>query len=192
MNRVSPNEAVHLIAHSMGGLDSRFAVSRLGMSDRVLSLTTIATPHRGSPFADWGIRRLERWAKPLLKFFALPDEAFYNLTTEACRRFNADVSDAPTVRYYSVAGRCSLAWLSPEWLLPHEVIRRAEGANDGLVSVASATWGERTDVWDGDHVSLVNWPNPQACAGRLAVSSPPVFWSHSTTCRRGLLSRVVT
>ena len=74
------------------------------------------------------------------------------------------MSDVPTVRYFSVAGRCSLAWLSPEWLLPHEVIRQAEGPNDGMVSVASATWGEQTDVWDGDHVSLINWPNPQACA----------------------------
>src|SRR5262249_21527275 len=51
-----PGEAVHLIAHSMGGLDSRYMISRLGMADRVLSLTTIGTPHRGSPFADWGIR----------------------------------------------------------------------------------------------------------------------------------------
>src|SRR4051794_23641245 len=162
LDHVAPAEPVHVIAHSMGGLDARYAVSRLGMADRVLSLTTISTPHRGSPFADWGVRRLEWLAKPLFKFFAMPDQAFYDLTTDGCRAFNADVPDVPTVRYFSVAGRCSLAWLSPEWLLPHEVIRRAEGPNDGLVSVASATWGEQTDVWDGDHVSLINWPNPQA------------------------------
>jgi triacylglycerol lipase len=164
VDSVSPAESVHLIAHSMGGLDSRYAISRLDLADRVLSLTTIGTPHRGSPFADWGLRWLERWAKPVFKFFAVPDQAFYDLTTDGCCEFNAEVPDVPTVRYFSVAGRCSLAWLSPEWLLPHEVIRRVEGPNDGLVSVASATWGEATDVWDGDHVSLINWPNPQACA----------------------------
>src|SRR5947207_15261844 len=42
----SPDEPVHLIAHSMGGLDSRYMISRLGMGDRVLSLTTVGTPHR--------------------------------------------------------------------------------------------------------------------------------------------------
>jgi triacylglycerol lipase len=164
LDHVSPAEPVHVIAHSMGGLDTRYAISQLGMANRVLSLTTIGTPHRGSPFADWGIRRFERVAKPLLKFFAVPDQAFYDLTTEGCRTFNEQVPDVSAVRYFSVAGRCSLAWLSPEWLLPHEVIRRAEGPNDGMVSVASATWGEHTDVWAGDHVSLVNWPNPQAFA----------------------------
>src|ERR1700680_3312371 len=47
----SANEPVHLIAHSLGGLDARYMISRLGMADQVLTLTTIATPHRGSSFA---------------------------------------------------------------------------------------------------------------------------------------------
>jgi triacylglycerol lipase len=164
LDSVSLTEPVHLMTHSMGGLDARYMISRLGMAGRVLSLTTIGTPHRGSPIADWGVHRLGQYVKPLFQFFAVPDQAFYDLTTEACRTFNADVPDAPTVRYFSVAGRCTLAWLGPQWLIPYTVIRRTEGANDGMVSVASATWGEQTDVWDGDHISLVNWPNPQACA----------------------------
>lgn len=43
---------VHIIAHSMGGLDARFVISKLGFGDRVASLTTISTPHRGSNIAD--------------------------------------------------------------------------------------------------------------------------------------------
>jgi triacylglycerol lipase len=163
LNREVPRESVHVFAHSMGGLDARYMISRLGMEDRVLTLTTIGTPHRGSAFADWGIRRLERVVKPLLRRIGIPDQAFYDLTTEQCRAFNEAVPDVPTVRYASVAGRCTLPWLGLEWLLPHSVIRWYEGANDGLVSVASATYGERTDVWEGDHLSLINWPNPQAC-----------------------------
>jgi triacylglycerol lipase len=161
---VSPAEPVHLFAHSMGGLDARYMISRLGMADRVLSLTTIATPHRGSPFADWGVRRLGRFVSPIFRFFATPDQAFRDLTTDGCRAFNAEVPDAPSVRYFSVAGRCSPAWLSPEWVIPYSIIRRAEGPNDGMVSIASATWGEQTDIWEGYHVSLINWPNPQALA----------------------------
>ena len=44
---------VNIIAHSKGGLDSRYAVSRLDMDQYVASLTTINTPHRGCIFADY-------------------------------------------------------------------------------------------------------------------------------------------
>src|SRR5262245_41809375 len=57
LDRISPHEPVHIIAHSMGGLDARYFISKLGGADRVLSLTTVGTPHRGSPFADWGVAR---------------------------------------------------------------------------------------------------------------------------------------
>ena len=43
---------VNIVAHSMGGLDAREVVSVLGYGDRVASVTTIATPHRGSGVAD--------------------------------------------------------------------------------------------------------------------------------------------
>jgi triacylglycerol lipase len=167
-------EPVHIFAHSMGGLDSRYLISRLGMADRVLTLTTIATPHRGSSFADWGIHRLERVVKPLLALFDLPDEAFYDVTTAACRRFNDDVPDAPGVRYFSVAGRHDGHWRSPEWLFSHRVVLEAEGPNDGLVSLESASYGECTEVWEGDHLSLIRYgPNAlaQAC-GRWRDYTP--------------------
>jgi triacylglycerol lipase len=150
---------VHLIGHSMGGLDARFMISRLGMDAQVLSLTTVGTPHRGTAFADWGVRRLARLLCPLFRAAGVPDDAFFDLTTDAGRRFNEDVPDAPGVRYFSVAGVCERPWLGPEYRLPARIVERAEGPNDGLVSVASATWGEETVVWPGDHLNLVNWPN---------------------------------
>lgn len=159
-----PPEPVHIIAHSMGGLDARYMISKLGMADRVLSLTTLGTPHRGSSFADWGIRRVGSVVKPVLRLLRFSDQAFYDLTTESCARFNEDVPDAPGVSYYSVAGKCTTAWVGLEWQLPHYIVSRAEGPNDGIVSVASATYGSGCEIWHGDHMSLVNWPNLQACA----------------------------
>ena len=43
-------ERVYIIAHSGGGLDARFLASPggLGMGERVASITTISTPHRGA------------------------------------------------------------------------------------------------------------------------------------------------
>ncbi len=45
---------VNLIGHSQGGLDARVLASAagLGYGDRIASVTTIATPHRGSGVAD--------------------------------------------------------------------------------------------------------------------------------------------
>jgi triacylglycerol lipase len=160
LDKAFPDEPVHLIGHSMGGLDARYLISRLGMADRVLSLTTLGTPHRGSSFADWGVRRLRVVVEPLLKFLGMPYQAFFDLTVAACCSFNDQTPDHPGVRYFSVAGRFEPDWTSPEWHLPASVLKRQEGANDGVVSVASATWGESVEVWDADHLGLVNWKHP--------------------------------
>jgi triacylglycerol lipase len=156
-----PKDKIHVIAHSMGGLDARHMISRLGMHDRVLSLTTVGTPHRGSAFADWGIRRLGRSVKPFLNFWGVPTEAFDDLTTEACACFNERTPDAPDVRYYSVAGACPRELVPWVWW-PATRLAPDQGPNDGVVSVASATYGEGVEVWDADHMNLVNRPNPKA------------------------------
>lgn len=168
-----PREPVHIIAHSMGGLDARYLIARLGMADRVLSLTTIGTPHRGTSFADWGVRRLERVLKPIFDLLSIPRQAFYDLTTESCRRFNEMVLDSPQVRYVSVAGRHTHDWRNLRWQLFHRLVEKAEGPNDGVVSLASARWGADHEVWDGDHLSLVNWPDPVSqAAGRWQDRTP--------------------
>lgn len=156
LDRHAARQAVHLFAHSMGGLDSRYMISRLGMASRVLTLTTIGTPHRGTVFANWGLRRLGCFLRPVFDWLDLPEDAFHDLTTDRCRKFNEQVPDAPTVRYFSVAGQLETDWRAPEWHLPYRIVAEAEGPNDGLVSVASARYGERLDIWKGDHVSLVN------------------------------------
>jgi triacylglycerol lipase len=158
----SPHEPVHVIGHSMGGLDARYMISRLGMADRVLSLTTLGTPHRGSSFADWSVKRFRSLACPLFGFFGLSYQAFLDVTVASCRRFNAEVRDAAGVRYFSVAGRLPADRMPWQWQVPSRILDRLEGENDGIVSTASARWGEGCEVWEGDHMSLVNWPQPQA------------------------------
>jgi triacylglycerol lipase len=175
LDREVPHDPVHLIAHSMGGLDSRYMISRLGMASRVLSLTSLGTPHRGSPFADWGIRRLARLVRPVLQLIGLPTEAFYDLTTAACRAFNEQVPDVLGVRYFSVAGRHDGHYLYPEWLLPYYIVLKEEGPNDGVVSEASARHGEDFEVWDGDHLQLVNWFRPLGLVRGAANDPAPRY-----------------
>ncbi len=172
-----PDEPVHLVAHSMGGLDSRYAISRLGLASRVLSLTTLGTPHRGTPFADWGRRRLLPIFESFFHLFGIPRAAIDDLTTTACRRFNDQTPDAPGVRYFSVAGSFESTWLTPAWQLSWHVIHKEQGPNDGLVPMSSAVYGEDCSRWQGDHVSLVNFPDPLARAFHLWPDRTPAFAS---------------
>src|SRR5262249_6621018 len=175
LDREAPGEAVHLIGHSMGGLDCRYLVSRLDMAPRVLSLTTMGTPHRGTVFAAWGVYRLEPFLRPLFDWFSVPSRAFYDLTTTSCRKFNEEVPDMPRIRYFSVAGRMEGLWEHLHWQLPHRIVHGLEGPNDGIVSLASASYGEGTEIWQGDHLSLVNWPNPAALSRGIWHDRTPEY-----------------
>ncbi|MSQ93177.1 MAG: hypothetical protein EXR98_01325 [Gemmataceae bacterium] len=162
INKNSPGEPVHIFAHSMGGLDSRYMISRLDMGRQVLTLTTIGTPHRGTSFADWGVGRFERLLKPFLATIGMPLQGFYDLRRENCKTFNEKVLDVPSVRYFSVVGKHDGHFLHLEWLLPYNIVSKQEGENDGIVSIASANYGEVCDQWEGDHIRLVNWYHPAA------------------------------
>jgi triacylglycerol lipase len=162
-----PNEPVHILAHSMGGLDARYMISRLDMADRVLTLTTFGTPHRGCTFADWGLQKFNWMIRPFFRLFGMCDRAFADLTTDSCRRFNEEVLDAPGVRYFSVAGRCDTSLVRPPYWLPHRIVSEREGPNDSIVSLTTASYGEAFEVWESDHLSLVNWPNRKAHARGL-------------------------
>ena len=49
-----PGRSINFVAHSMGGLDCRHLISHIKPTQYApLSLTTISTPHQGSPFMDW-------------------------------------------------------------------------------------------------------------------------------------------
>lgn len=150
---------VHLIGHSLGGLDGRYLISKLGFESQVLSLTTVGTPHWGSSFADWALSRFARVGLPLLKAAKVPHAAFHDLTTAACEQFNRDVPNVPGVRYLSVAGICDQEWLNAGWRFSSFIVGQREGPNDGIVSLRSARWGDETILWAGDHLNLVNWPN---------------------------------
>lgn len=160
---------VNLIGHSMGGLDCRYLISVLKPTKfSVCSLTTISTPHRGSPFADYVIDNVigrDRLPQLLgmMESLNLPNSgdgsAFAALGTRAMRVFNTEVIDDPNVHYYSWGASCDPGLLDTfRW--PHNVIYAKEGPNDGLVSVYSARWGEyRGTLLGVNHLEMVGWVN---------------------------------
>lgn len=112
---------VHLIAHSMGGLDGRYLISKLGYAPKIRSLTTLQTPHRGSPLADIALGLTESLtATQEDAILALtevlgPDvtsaqlqRALVDLAETSAPAWNAATPDAAGVAYYSYAGLSTL------------------------------------------------------------------------------------
>jgi triacylglycerol lipase len=147
-----------VIAHSMGGLDARYMISRLGMDKHVTALLTIATPHRGSPFADWCLRNLGRrlgWLR-IAGALGVDIDAMRDLTTESCRQLNEEVVDSPLVRYFSISAARPWHRVPAFALHSYKLISDAEGENDGLVSVKSSMWGRHLGTWPADHWHTIN------------------------------------
>src|SRR5437763_5240750 len=92
------------ICNGMIAMDARFMISKLDMADRILSLTTIGTPHRGSPIADLVGAAAPPGFNQVVKSSGIDIKGIADLTTTACARFNQDVPDSPKVRYFSIAG----------------------------------------------------------------------------------------
>lgn len=146
---------VNIIAHSKGGLDSRYAVSMLGMAPFVASLTTINTPHRGCEFADYLLQKISKKQQDMLAgtynaaLRKLGDHApdfmaaVTDLTASACRERNETVLDAGGVYYQSVGSKLNFASNGRFPLnFSYPLVKSFDGANDGLVGERSFPWGE--------------------------------------------------
>jgi triacylglycerol lipase len=158
-------KSVNIIAHSMGGLDSRYMISRLRPDNvNVLSLTTIASPHRGSYFADFLIEEIGPNVLPkLYNFFnghGISTGAFSQLTQKYMQEeFNPKTPDVRGVRYFSYGATVEPRLFSP-FRQSHAIIEREEGPNDGLVSIHSAQWGTyKGTLVNVSHLDLINWTN---------------------------------
>jgi len=153
INRITSGK-VNIIAHSMGGLDARYMIAHLDMANRVASLTMISTPHRGSAYADWGVEHVGGALK-LFKTLGIEIQALYDLTTDACKKLNETTPDSPGVKYISYSGSQPHKKICTYLRSAHKVILKAEGPNDGLVSVRSAKWGEYRGNLAADHLNQI-------------------------------------
>jgi len=163
-----PTGPIHIIAHSMGGLDSRYLIARnTDLASRIVSLSTLSTPFHGSPLAD-----LVRGDSPSL--FSLGLGAISNLIDDTIGRLidvgavgdltktgaeaGPDVATThPQVRYrsYAASGRTTDPKMSRLLSIGHTIIHAQDGPNDGAVAVASAKYGEFQETWACDHLDMV-------------------------------------
>lgn len=148
---------VNIIAHSKGGLEARMAASSKGCGGKIASITTIATPHRGSKTID----RLFRFPRGIFNAAAFavdnwirvvgdkkPDflRVCEDFTTKRMERFNIENPDVPGIFYQSYACVMSRPLSDINLSTANGIVSMIEGPNDGLVSVESASWGENVRI----------------------------------------------
>ena len=142
---------MNIIAHSKGGLDSRYLISGLHMAPYVASLTTICTPHRGSMLVDLLMKLpdfLYRGICGLMdRYFGMLGDRAPNayvasrqLSCAWAQEFNRRYPDSASVYYQSYASmmKCGASC----WLLsiPYWILKLLDAGSDGLVTEESARW----------------------------------------------------
>ena len=153
-------EKLNIIAHSKGGLDSRYAISTLGMGDRIASLTTISTPHNGSKTVD----KFLFIPKFLAKAVCFCYDCFYRVvgdkkpntyntvmsfTTEAASRFNRENPNCENVYYQSYAFVMKKPTSDIFMRFTNAVVSHFEGENDGMLAPDAVKWGEFKGIFRG-------------------------------------------
>ena len=151
---------LNVIAFSKGGLDMRYAISSLGMSRYIASLSTISTPHNGSKTMDL---LLEKHPYILTLFSVFSDfcmgalgdkkpeayKVYKLLSTAGAAEFNEKNPDMPGVYYQSFAFTYKTDFSDVLLSVPHGYIKRTEGENDGLVTPQNASHGNFRGVFHG-------------------------------------------
>ena len=161
---------VNLIAHSQGGLDSRRVISTLGYADRVPSLVTVSTPHRGTELCDVALGYLPGPGQAALSFLlewlgaratGAESDAMASFEAMSVERvveeFNPANPDIEGVSYVSYAGRTCPFGITCgdicdiEIQFAYDLLWLLAGANDGIVPVESAIWGDYRGEIPADH-----------------------------------------
>jgi triacylglycerol lipase len=145
---------LNIIAHSKGGLDCRAMINTYDMGDKIASLTTMCTPHRGVRFADYLLKRIpDKTVNKIADFFnkmfrtygdTNPDfkSAVYSFTEKEAEIFNQKTPDSPKVYYQSYGSVMKNAFSDNILFVPY-IIGCIAGTreNDGLVPTESTKWG---------------------------------------------------
>lgn len=162
-------EKVNVIAHSMGGLDMRYALSKMDVAEHVASLTTLATPHHGSSLADLVLKAPEIVTEKLGEIVDWFGDNVYPktkndalgaveqlTTTYVKEEFNPNTPDVESVAYYSYSaavGKGTQHSINPVLRFQNTQIYDKEGINDSFVSVESAKWGNHLETIALSHLS---------------------------------------
>lgn len=167
-------DQLNVVAHSMGGLDMRYAISKLDAAPHIASLTTISTPHHGTSLAELALNTPNRIRDKIGDFLEWMGGRTGDPTNESdaigaarqltrryiTKNFNPDIQNDPNIPYYSYSsavGKGTDQSIKVISRYQNNHIYECEGLNDGMVSVKSATWGEHIKTFHLSHLEQMNY-----------------------------------
>jgi triacylglycerol lipase len=136
---------VHLVGHSMGGMDARFMAANLDPDGLIKTVTTLSTPHWGTPVADIALDLVDHdyepeevgemleaiipdgaatddQGMPSIQSFGLANQ-LYQLSTDGAAFFNTQAVDRDDVFYRSWTGMtCGYTQFGCQWDYGWEVV----------------------------------------------------------------------
>lgn len=172
---------VHIIGHSMGGLDARRMIVQEDMGAKVASVTTIGTPHLGTSFADFG---LEQGGEQLISLVdrTLDLTGFLDLTRNVWATFNEEACDQEatnSVVYQTYASKQEHDLVFTPLRRSWQIVFDEEGENDGLVSYKSQRWKEKLVASDGTEKTIIRKDFPMSADHLNQIG----WWDIGELCR---------
>ena len=161
---------VNLICHSKGGLDSIYMIENLNMESHIASLTSLSTPYRGSPIANFLlklpkflIRILSFWINLIYKIFKDENPDSYRVCTQLKEKDSLENetlntnADIYVQSYSSTMKKSRDDFIMGIPLLYFKYSKK--GDSDGMVSRESSKFGDfKGDMFEDSisHAEMVD------------------------------------
>lgn len=149
----------HAVGHSRGGIDLRYALDKMPELQKFCqSLTTLSTPHRGSPLADLFFDEANGPAEFLLHNILGIDPAIEEqvkeLTTSNMTALDKKMGN-PACPTYCIPFVIDQAWKAGALDRASYTYLNAKSftENDGVVQLSSQLFGHQLDTMHGSHIA---------------------------------------
>lgn len=152
---------VHVLAYSFAGVDTRCAISLMGLDKSVQSLTTLCTPHHGLTLMDTALTKPDYYGtlahtEKALQSLGMSVRNTMEFTSRNMQAFNEVCIDAEDVKYASFGAKRKELQLNE--LLRANYVKitdlRMEVDCDGLVRTPDSKWGTYLLTFEHDHLEV--------------------------------------
>ncbi|MFZ4715665.1 MAG: lipase family alpha/beta hydrolase [Bacteriovoracaceae bacterium] len=152
-----PEKEFHLIGHSQGGVDARMLLEDPDFRKRILTLTSINSPFRGTPIASFIPKLKHQWSH--LKYL-----------------MENPLKEQKWVPHFSVVSSIKEDAFShlPLFRFTEPRLRPIIGENDGFLALSSMRMGEEILYTATDHLCAVGWPHH--LGHRMFAAPAPQFF----------------
>jgi hypothetical protein len=188
-----PGSTFHLVGHSMGGLIARELLAFKQIAQSIKSVTTISTPHIGTPLAGFAIRHHQNnsvMGKLLGKFDFNPKKKFYLKDLVMLKRGNPFInslkkhSKTPiySISNYKVNYINNMAMGITSEVLTNELqsyYPEFSYLNDGIVPTESMIFGTHLGTIRANHMEsacILYSQKTQGCESVLSILIPHLNW----------------